>query len=75
MDEIFTEAKALSYRLSEAYNSFGVTAFSIGGSYGKSPAISQPSFIPSTTLGHHLQALGNLAVKQGYKNGVVTHFC
>jgi len=70
-NKVFTEAKALSHRLSEAYNSFGITAFSVGGSYGKSAAISQPSFIPSTTLGHHLQDLSNLAVKQGYKNGIL----
>lgn len=70
-NRVFTEAKALSHRLSEAYNSFGITAFSVGGSYGKSSAISQPSFIPSTTLGHHLHDLGNLAVKQGYKNGIL----
>lgn len=70
-NKVFTEAKALSYRLSEAYNSFGITAFSVGGNYGKSASISQPSFIPSTTLGHHLQDLGNLAVQQGYKNGIL----
>lgn len=70
-NKVFTEAKALSNRLSEAYNSFGITAFSVGGSYGKTTAISQPSFIPSTTLGHHLQDLGGLAVKQGYKNGIL----
>lgn len=70
-NKVFLEAKALSHRLSEAYNSFGITAFSVGGNYGKSASISQPSFIPSTTLGHHLQDLGNLAVKQGYKNGIL----
>jgi hypothetical protein len=70
-NKVFIEAKALSYRLSEAYNSFGITAFSVGGSYGKTTAISQPSFIPSTTLGHHLQDLGSLAVEQGYKNGIL----
>lgn len=70
-NKIFTEAKALSYRLSEAYNNFGISAFSVGGSYGKSTTISQPSFIPSTTLGHHLRDLGSLAVKQGYKHGIL----
>ncbi len=70
-NKIFIEAKALSYRLSEAYNNFGVTAFCVGGSYGKSSSVSQPSFIPSTTLGHHLQDLGKLAVKLGYKNGIL----
>ncbi|MBB72074.1 MAG: hypothetical protein CMF50_06715 [Legionellales bacterium] len=67
----FKEAKALSGRLSEAYNSFGISAFSMGGSYGKSATVSQPSFIPSTTLGHHLRDLGELAVTQGYKNGIL----
>lgn len=69
--KIFTNAKALSYRLSEAYNNFGVTAFSVGASYGKSGSVSQPSFIPSTTLGHHLHDLGILASKAGYKNGIL----
>lgn len=67
----FKEAKALSHHLSEAYNAFGVSAFSIGGSYGKTGVVSQPSFVPSTTLGHHLRDLGELAVKQGYKNGIL----
>lgn len=70
-DKVFTEAKALSYRLSEAYNSFGVTAFSIGGSYGKTSSITQPTFVPSNTLGYHLQDLGKLVVKLGYKNGIL----
>lgn len=67
----FKKAKALSHHLSEAYNSFGVTAFSIGGSYGQSASISQPSFIPSTTLGHHLRDLGELAIEMGYQNGIL----
>lgn len=70
-NKIFIDAKALSYRLSEAYNSFGVTAFSVGGSYGKSKAVTQPTFVPSNTLGYHLQDLGKLAVKLGYKNGIL----
>jgi len=70
-NSVFIEAKALSYRLSEAYNNFGVTAFSFGGSYGKSSTATQPTFIPSTTLGHHLQDLGKLAVRLGYKNGIL----
>lgn len=70
-NKIFLEAKALSYRLSEAYNNFGVTAFSIGGSYGKTSAITQPTFVPSTTLGHHLKDLGILVVKLGFKNGIL----
>jgi Penicillinase repressor len=70
-NKVFTNAKALSYRLSEAYNNFGIMAFSVGASYGKSGSVSQPSFIPSTTLGHYLHDLGILAVKQGYKNGIL----
>jgi len=70
-NKIFLEAKALSYRLSEAYNNFGMTAFSFGGNYGKSVVTTQPVFIPSTTLGHHLEDLGKLAVKLGYKNGIL----
>ncbi len=67
----FIESKSLSYRLSEAYNNFGITAFSVGGSYGRTSTITQPVFIPSTTLGHHLKDLGTLAVKLGYKNGIL----
>lgn len=70
-DKIFKEAKALSYRLSEAYNNFGLTAFSFGASYGKSSTITQPTFVPATTLGFHLEDLGKLAIKLGYKNGVL----
>lgn len=70
-DKIFKEAKALSYRLSEAYNNFGLTAFSFGASYGKSSTITQPTFVPATTLGFHLEDLGKLAIKLGYKNGIL----
>ena len=70
-NKTFLEAKALAYRISEAYNSFGVTAFSFGGNYGKNSTATQPSFIPSTTLGHHLRDLGELAVKLGYRNGLL----
>ncbi|MBL4647717.1 MAG: helix-turn-helix transcriptional regulator [Gammaproteobacteria bacterium] len=70
-NKIFKEAKALSYRLSEAYNNFGITAFSIGASYGKSASVTQPTFVPATTLGFHLEDLAKLAVKLGYKNGIL----
>ncbi len=70
-NKIFIEAKSLSYRLSEAYNNFGITAFSVGGSYGKSTSITQPTFMPSTTLGHHLRDLGQLALELGYKKGIL----
>ena len=70
-DKIFLNAKALSYRLSEAYNNFGITAFAFGGSYGKSSSVTQPTFIPSNTLGYHLQDLGKLAVKLGYSSGIL----
>lgn len=70
-NKIFIEAKALSHRLSEAYNNFGVTAFAVGANYGKTSAVTQPTFVPSTTLGQHLRDLGALAVKLGFKNGVL----
>jgi len=70
-NRIFKEAKALSYRLSEAYNNFGLTAFSFGASYSKSPAVTQPTFVPATTLKFHLEDLGKLAIKLGYKNGIL----
>ncbi len=70
-NKIFKETKALSYRLSEAYNNFGLTAFSVGGNYGKSVSVTQPTFVPATTLGFHLEDLGKLAVKLGYTNGLL----
>lgn len=70
-DKTFLNAKALVYRLSEAYNNFGVTAFSVGGSYGKTNSVTQPTFVPSNTLVFHLQDLGKLAVKLGYVGGIL----
>lgn len=70
-NKVFLEAKALSNRLSEAYNAFGITAFSIGGNYGRSATVTQPTFVPATTLKFHLKDLGKLAVKLGYKNGLM----
>ena len=59
-NKIFLEAKALCNRLSEAYNAFGTTAFSVGASYGRSPAVTQPTFVPATTLKFHLEDLGEI---------------
>jgi len=70
-NKIFANAKALAYRLSEAYNNFGITAFSFGASYGKSSTVTQPTFVPATTLGFHLEDLGRLAVRLGHKNGLL----
>lgn len=64
-------AKALAYRLSEAYNNFGITAFSVGGNYGKTSAVTQPTFVPSNTLSYHLQDLGKLAVDLGFASGIL----
>lgn len=70
-NKVFLESKALCNRLSEAYNAFGITAFSVGGSYGRSASVTQPTFVPATTLRFHLEDLGKLAVKLGYKNGLL----
>ena len=70
-NKIFLGAKALCNRLSEAYNAFGITAFSVGASYGRSGSVTQPTFVPATTLKFHLEDLGKLAVKLGYKNGLL----
>ncbi|MCK4608081.1 MAG: hypothetical protein KAT71_01255, partial [Gammaproteobacteria bacterium] len=70
-NKIFLEAKSLSHRISEAYNNFGVTAFSFGASHSKTGMITQPIFVSSITLGHHLEDLGRLVLKLGYKNGVL----
>ena len=70
-NKIFLEAKALCQRLSEAYNSFGVTAFSLGGNFGRAGSSTQPTFVPATQLKFHLQDLGQLAIKLGFKNGLL----
>lgn len=70
-NKVYLEAKALCQRLSEAYNAFGITAFSVGGSYGRSATVTQPTIVPATTLKFHLEDLGKLAVKLGYKNGLL----
>ena len=70
-NKVFLEAKALCNRLSEAYNTFGISAFSIGGSFGRSASVTQPTFVPATTLKFHLEDLSKLAVKLGYKNGLL----
>ena len=70
-NKVFLEAKALCNRLSEAYNAFGISAFSVGGSYGRTASVTQPTFVPATALKFHLEDLGKLAVKLGYKNGLL----
>jgi hypothetical protein len=70
-NKVFLEAKALCNRLSEAYNAFGITAFSVGGNFGRSVSVTQPTFVPATALKFHLEDLGKLAVKLGYKNGLL----
>ncbi|MCP3660170.1 MAG: MarR family transcriptional regulator [Bacteroidetes bacterium] len=73
-NEIFLKAKALSNRMSEAFNSFGISVFGIGGSYSQNKTITQPSLISSVALGHHIEDLANLVVKLGYKNGILIQF-
>lgn len=70
-DKRFTEAKALSQRISETYKSFGLSAFGLGGNYGENGNISQPIILPAPVIGHHLEDLANLAVDFGYKNGIL----
>lgn len=71
-DKRFLDAKALSLRISEAYRSFGVTAFGFGVDYGKSAGInSVPTIVPSSVLGHHLEDLSTLIQSNGYKHGVL----
>ena len=71
-DKRFQDAKSISTRIAEAYRSFGVGAFGINMSYGKSAGISsQPVLVPSPILGHHLEDLSNLIQKLGFKYGIL----
>jgi len=71
-DKRFQDAKSLSTRISETYRSFGVDAFGVGVSYGKSAGISsQPIIVPASVLGHHLEDLAELTKLSGYKQGIL----
>ncbi|MCW5589576.1 MAG: hypothetical protein KIT27_07945 [Legionellales bacterium] len=70
-DPRFKKAKALSSRISEANRSFGISAFGVGGSYGKSQGTTQPTLVPSGVLGHHLQDLASLVLTLGYRYGIL----
>lgn len=70
-DKRFIEAKALSQRISDTYQSMGVTTFGIGVNYGKSGSISQPVIVPSPVIGHQLEDLAALTVDLGYRNGIL----
>lgn len=71
-DKKFQDAKALSLRISEAYRSFGISAFGFGVNYGKSSGTSsQPMIVPASILGHHLEDLTALIKKLGYKYGIL----
>ncbi|MCL5260935.1 MAG: hypothetical protein M1561_04565 [Gammaproteobacteria bacterium] len=70
-DKRFIEAKALSKRISEVYKSFGLSAFSVGASYGENVGISQPTIVPAPVIGHHLEDLAKLITDLGYKNGIL----
>ena len=72
--EVFKKAKALANRMSEAYNSFGVSIFGVGINYGKSSSGTQPSMISSVALGHHIEDLATLVKELGYKNGLLIQF-
>jgi hypothetical protein len=71
-DKRFQETKDLSLRIAEAYRSFGISAFGFGVNYGKSSGIvSQPTIVPSSVLGHHLEDLSALIQSAGYKYGTI----
>lgn len=70
-DKRFIEAKALSQRISDTYQSMGATAFGVGVNYGKSGSISQPVIVPSPVIGHQLEDLAALTVDLGYRNGIL----
>lgn len=70
-NERFIEAKSVSRQIHEAYRNFGVTAFGIGGNYGKTSQFTQPLIVPSQVLSHHLKYLNELLIEQGYPNGIL----
>jgi len=71
-DDKFQSAKAMCARIAETYRSFGIEAFGFGANYGKQAGIvSQPTIVPSTTLGHHFEDLIHLIQKAGYQKGIL----
>jgi DNA-binding transcriptional ArsR family regulator len=70
-DKRFQETRALSLRISEAYRSFGIEAFGFGLNYGKSAESTQPTVVPTSVLGHHLEDLSALIQSLGYRYGTV----
>lgn len=70
-DKRFVSAKALTQRISDTYQSMGITAFGMGASYGKNINISQPVIVPSPIIGHQLEDLAVLVTELGYKNGLL----
>ncbi|MBY0544712.1 MAG: BlaI/MecI/CopY family transcriptional regulator [Gammaproteobacteria bacterium] len=68
---IFKEAKALVQRVTETYRSFGMTAFGLGASYGKSSSASQPMIMPTQVLSQHLEGLVQVAYELGFKYGIL----
>lgn len=56
-DKHFTQAKSIVSRITETYQSFGLSALGFGGSYGTSGLTSQPILMPTSMLAHHLEGL------------------
>lgn len=67
----FKDAKAIVRRVTEIYRSFGVTAFGLGASYGKSSSGSQPMIIPTQVLSQHLEDMVQLVYDLGFKYGIL----
>lgn len=67
----FKDAKAIIRRVTEIYRSFGLSAFGLGASYGKSLSGSQPVIIPTQVLSHHLEDLVQLVYDLGFKYGIL----
>lgn len=67
----FKEAKAIVQQVTEIYRSFGIAAFGLGASYGKSGGTSQPMIMPTQVLSQHLENLIKLTYKLGFKHGLL----
>lgn len=70
-DDDFIQAKAIVSRITDTYQSFGMSGFGFGGSYGVSGATSQPMLMPTPMLAHHFEGLIKTIKKLGYKHGVL----
>ncbi len=67
----FKEAKAIVQRVTEIHRSFGITAFGLGGNYGKNLNETQPVIMPTQALSRYLEGLVEIVFELGFKYGIL----